>query len=244
MRLDKFLFNKYDLKSRTYAENLIKTGCVSVNGAIVTRTSLEVDDGDEVEVRADMGYASQGAYKLEEAFVRFGLDVKDKYCLDLGCSNGGFTDCLLRHGAGGVLAVDVAECALEGRLLESGKVTFLRANARELPNDIGPFDFVCSDLSFISVTYALGEIYRALKAGGEAVVLVKPQFELNRAALDKQGVVKTEKLRLAALNSVRDFAKNSGFEIVDTAIAPIRFENKNIEYLLRLAKRVADDCGA
>lgn len=236
MRLDKYILQKFNLKSRTYAENLIKTGGVSVNGAKVTRVALEVDDDDEIRIVDDKGYASQGAYKLEEAFSAFGLNVEGKDCLDLGCSNGGFTDCLSRHCAKSVLAVDVAECALDDKLLKSEKVKFLRANARALPNDIGYFDFVCSDLSFISLTYVLGQIFRVLKFGGEAVVLVKPQFELTRAALDKQGVVKSDSLRAEALGRVKVCAAEIGFEIVGEAMSPIRYENKNIEYLLYLKK--------
>ena len=236
MRLDKFILAKFNLKSRTYAENLILTNCVKVNGEIVSKPSFNVDENADVEIVEDEGYASQGAYKLEEAFRLFPIDVNGKNCIDIGCSNGGFTDSLLRHGVGKVLAVDVAECALSEKLLSSGKVEFLRANARELPIDGDSFDFACSDVSFISLTYILSEIYRILKPSGEAVVLVKPQFELTKSNLDKNGIVKNDKLRMKALTSIEEFAKAVGFVVLGKATSPIRYQNKNIEYLLYIKK--------
>ena len=236
MRLDKFIQQKFNLKSRTYAENLILTKCVKVNGTVIEKPSFNVDENDEVEIVKDEGYASQGAYKLEEAFKVFPLDVKNKFCIDIGCSNGGFSDCLLRHGARKILAVDVAECALSKDLLKSGKIEFLRANARELPLDSETLDFACSDVSFISLKYILGEIYRILKVGGEAVLLVKPQFELNKSALDKNGIVKNEKLRNSALEGVKEFALAVGFEILGVETSPVRYQNKNVEYLLYIKK--------
>lgn len=236
MRLDKYLQLKFNLKSRTYAENLVKTGKVFVNGKIAEKTSLDVCDADEISITQDENYASQGAYKLEKAFEEFHLDVTDKSCADIGCSNGGFTDCLLRHGARSVLAVDVAECALSQDLLSSGKVTFLRANARELPDSVEKVDFLCSDLSFISLKLVLSSMYGVLKKGGEAVLLVKPQFELDKKALNKNGIVQDEKLRQKALTQVLSYAQSTGFELISQTTSPIRYENKNVEYLIYLKK--------
>lgn len=236
MRLDKYLQEKFNLKSRTYAENLIKTGQVVVNGKTASKTGLDVDDTFDIRILQDNNYASQGAYKLEEAFDVFNLNVQNKSCVDLGCSNGGFTDCLLRHGAKNVLAIDVADCALEGFLLDSGKVTFLKANARELPDNLGEYDFVCGDLSFISQKHILPSVYKLLRGGAEAVMLKKPQFELDKSALNKNGIVSDEKLRKHAIELVKSYALESGFEILALATSPIRYENKNVEYLLHLKK--------
>lgn len=236
MRIDKYIQNKFNLKSRTYAENLIKTGSVLLRGKVVTKSSLDVGENDDIEIVNDENYASQGAYKLEKAFDDFSLDVNGKNCADIGCSNGGFTDCLLRHGAKHVLAVDVADCALDSKLLESGKVDFLKANARELPKILEKVDFLCSDVSFISLKYVLQSMFDLLKNGGEAVVLVKPQFELDKSALTKSGIVTDEKLRKRAVESVKSYAISVGFEILDLSISPIRYENKNVEYLLYLKK--------
>lgn len=236
MRIDKYIQDKFNLKSRTYAENLIKTGSVLLRGKVVTKSSLDVSENDDIEIVNDENYASQGAYKLEKAFDDFSLDVNGKNCADIGCSNGGFTDCLLRHGAKHVLAVDVADCALDSKLLESGKVDFLKANARELPKNLEKVDFLCSDVSFISLKYVLQSMFDLLKNGGEAVVLVKPQFELDKSALTKSGIVTDEKLRKRAVESVKSYAISVGFEILDLSISPIRYENKNVEYLLYLKK--------
>ena len=236
MRIDKYIQDKFNLKSRTYAENLIKTGSVLLRGKVVTKSSLDVGENDDIEIVNDENYASQGAYKLEKAFDDFSLDVNGKNCADIGCSNGGFTDCLLRHGAKHVLAVDVADCALDSKLLESGKVDFLKANARELPKNLEKVDFLCSDVSFISLKYVLQSMVDLLKNGGEAVVLVKPQFELDKSALTKSGIVTDEKLRKRAVESVKSYAISVGFEILDFSTSPIRYENKNVEYLLYLKK--------
>lgn len=236
MRIDKYIQDKFNLKSRTYAENLIKTGSVLLRGKVVTKSSLDVGENDDIEIVNDENYASQGAYKLEKAFDDFSLDVNGKNCADIGCSNGGFTDCLLRHGAKHVLAVDVADCALDSKLLESGKVDFLKANARELPKNLEKVDFLCSDVSFISLKYVLQSMFDLLKNGGEAVVLVKPQFELDKSALTKSGIVTDEKLQKRAVESVKSYAISVGFEILDLSISPIRYENKNVEYLLYLKK--------
>lgn len=236
MRIDKYIQDKFNLKSRTYAENLIKTGSVLLRGKVVAKSSLDVGENDDIEIVNDENYASQGAYKLEKAFDDFSLDVNGKNCADIGCSNGGFTDCLLRHGAKHVLAVDVADCVLDAKLLESGKVDFLKANARELPKNLEKVDFLCSDVSFISLKYVLQSMFDLLKNGGEAVVLVKPQFELDKSALTKSGIVTDEKLRKRAVESVKSYAISVGFEILDLSISPIRYENKNVEYLLYLKK--------
>lgn len=236
MRIDKYIQDKFNLKSRTYAENLIKTGSVLLRGKVVTKSSLDVGENDDIEIVNDENYASQGAYKLEKAFDDFSLDVNGKNCADIGCSNGGFTDCLLRHGAKHVLAVDVADCALDTKLLESGKVDFLKANARELPKNLEKVDFLSSDVSFISLKYVLQSMFDLLKNGGEAVVLVKPQFELDKSALTKSGIVTDEKLRKRAVESVKSYAISVGFEILDLSTSPIRYENKNVEYLLYLKK--------
>ena len=236
MRIDKYIQDKFNLKSRTYADNLIKTGRVLLSGKVVTKSSLDVGENDDIEIVNDENYASQGAYKLEKAFDDFSLDVNGKNCADIGCSNGGFTDCLLRHGAKHVLAVDVADCALDARLLESCKVEFLKANARELPKELEKVDFLCSDVSFISLKYVLQSMFNLLINGGEAVVLVKPQFELDKSALTKSGIVTDEKLRKRAVENVKSYAISDGFEILNLSTSPIRYENKNVEYLLYLKK--------
>ena len=117
MRLDKFLLEKFGLRSRTYAENLILRGQVTVQGKVVAKPSFSVTAEDDVRITADEDYASQGAYKLLEALRVFAISPKGLDCADIGCSNGGFTDVMLREGAAHVLAVDVGECALPEHML-------------------------------------------------------------------------------------------------------------------------------
>ena len=134
-----------------------------------------------------------------------------------------------------VLAVDVADCDLPDRILEDNRVTFLQCNARDLPIS-DKMDFVCSDVSFISLKHILPSIHKLLKVGGKAVVLIKPQFELDKSALSKKGIVLNEKDRQKAINYVKGYAISSGFEILGQSTSPIFYENKNIEYLLYLGK--------
>lgn len=237
MRLDKYLASAFSLRSRTYAENLLKRGAVTVDGRVETRPAFEIDENNPpaITILSDEDFASLGAYKLRKAFDEFPLSVEGADCADIGCSNGGFTDLMLREGARSVLAVDVGECVLDGRLLDSGKVTFLRANARELP-PLPEKDFVTVDVSFISVTLVLDSVFRLLKSGGKAVVLVKPQFELGRNALDKRGIVKNERLSASALALVKTVAADKGFAVLGETEIPRLFEGKNVEYLLLLSR--------
>lgn len=236
MRADKFIQQKFSLKSRTYAENLILTGRVLLNGKILLKPSADVSDDDDISIIADEGFASQGAYKLDAAIEGFKIDVGGLSCADIGCSNGGFSDVLLRRGAQKILAIDVGECALPKEMLASGQVTFLKANARALPASLEQVDFVCADLSFISLKLVLGEIFKLLKDGGKAVVLVKPQFELDKKSVSKSGLVTNEKYRRQAVDGIKAFASAMGFELRGEMISPIRYVDKNVEYLLFLTK--------
>ena len=225
------------IDSREKAKAIIMAGIVYVNNQKVDKAGFELKEGDVLEVRGKtLQYVSRGGLKLEKAMQEFPITLEGKICMDVGASTGGFTDCLLRHGAKHVLAVDVADCALDSKLLESGKVDFLKANARELPKNLEKVDFLCSDVSFISLKYVLQSMFDLLKNGGEAVVLVKPQFELDKSALTKSGIVTDEKLRKRAVESVKSYAISVGFEILDLSTSPIRYENKNVEYLLYLKK--------
>lgn len=237
MRLDVYLLRKFGLRSRTYAENLILRGLVTVNGKPVAKPSFDIDEarGDRAEILSDDGYASQGAYKLAEAKRVFGFDAAGLDCADIGCSNGGFTDFLLRCGAKSVLAVDVGECALPDALLADGRVTFLRANARELP-PAADKDFLTADLSFISLKLVLPAFFGLLKEGGRAVVLVKPQFEAGRGALNKKGIVLSEKDRTRAVEGVVAAAEECGFRKIGLTPSPVVYSDKNREYLLMLEK--------
>ena len=235
MRVDKYLVECKLVPSRTYAENLVLKGKIKVDGRVISKPSFDVKENMSVEIIEDEGYASQGAYKLLKAIDDFALDLRDMDTADIGCSNGGFTDVLLRNNVKSVLAVDVAECDLPDRILKNNRVKFMQCNARELPS-LDKKDFICSDVSFISLKYILPSIYNLLKVGGRAVVLIKPQFELDKSALSKKGIVLNEKDRQKAISYVKGYATACGFNLIGLSTAPIFYENKNIEYLLYLSK--------
>lgn len=235
MRLDVFLQREFSLRSRTYAENLILRGLVEVDGRVVKKPSFDVPEGCNTAILHDDNYASQGAYKLAEALRAFSIDLSGADCADIGCSNGGFTDLMLRREAKSVLAVDVGECALPESILADSRVTFLKANARELPPTKDK-DFLSADLSFISLTLVLPAFFGVLKEGGKAVLLVKPQFEAGRSALSKKGIVLSEKERAKAVEKVSSAAKCAGFKVLGSTPSPVMYEDKNREYLLLLEK--------
>ena len=162
MRVDKYLVENNLVPSRTYAENLVLKGKVKVDGRVITKPSFDTKENMSVEIVEDEGYASQGAYKLLQAIKDFSLNLKGLDTADIGCSNGGFTDVLLRNEVSSVLAVDVADCDLPDRILEDDRVTFLQCNARDLPIS-DKMDFVCSDVSFISLKHILPSIQKPIK---------------------------------------------------------------------------------
>lgn len=237
MRLDKYIQEKFNLKSRTYAENLILLQKVKVNDKICVKPSMQVDDTFIIDVDLSYDYASQGARKLLAAIETFHISIGEKSAIDLGCSNGGFCDVLLRNGAKSVLGIDVGDCVLPDNLLSDQRLSFLKANARELPDNLDETaDIVTGDLSFISLKLILPSVYKLLKDNGESVMLIKPQFEVGKSALSKDGIVLDEKDRKRAVEDVKSFAENIGFSVVGVVQSPVVYENKNKEYLIYLKK--------
>lgn len=236
MRLDLFLVENGLVDTRTRGLNLIKLGGVRVNGKVATKPSLTVDNLDKIEVDDIIKFASLGGLKLYEAITKFSI-TDFGVCVDLGASNGGFTDVLLRSGAEKVYAVDVGECALPDTLKNDSRVVVMdRTNAKTVPLDDESVDFISADLSFISITKVLPEIARLLKSGGRTVILIKPQFEVGKSNLTKTGIVKSEKVALKAVDKVINFACGVGLKKIDVTKIPELFQNKNTEYLVYLAK--------
>ena len=238
MRLDTFLSNKGMASSRSRAANLVELGRVTVNDKVVTKSSYEVKETDVVNITEDYD-ASLGGMKLSKALDDFGITVKDKICLDVGASNGGFTDILLKYGAKLVYALDVGECALPDYLKDNKSVVVMdRTNARFLNEDtfdIKP-DFAVIDVSFISLTLILASVASAMTKNYEMVALIKPQFECSKKDLSKKGILIDAKKREKAVNKVIDYAKGLGLSINGITEAPHPFKDKNQEYLLYLKK--------
>lgn len=237
MRLDNYLVSELGVETRSKALNLIKMGRVKVNGLVADKAGLEVGN-KTVELLQKMEYPSMGAYKLIKALDEFNVSVKDVVACDIGASNGGFSAVLLERGAKKVYAVDVGECALPLELVDDKRVIVKdRTNARTLTVEIlgESVDFITADVSFISLTSILQNISSILRVGGQAILLVKPQFEVGAKYLNKKGIVKDEKARITALKTVIESAEFNGFIAISNVTAPI-YDNKNIEYLLYLTK--------
>ena len=236
-RLDLLLVEKGLASSRTRAQALVMEGKVRVAGQVETKASRQVDETVEVEVETPQRFVSRGGEKLEGAFALWGdrLTAEGKDCLDVGSSTGGFTDCLLQHGAKSVMAVDVGTNQLAYKLRVDPRV-WVKENynarfmkAADLPRTP---QLAVTDVSFISLKLILPPIAEVLGAGGEIVALIKPQFEVGKGNAPG-GLVRDEKLRLEARDGIVAFAENElGLELCGLEESPIRGrEMGNIEYL-------------
>lgn len=240
-RIDVFLVENGYAKSRVRAKELIKNGKVTVNDKICSKASYEVKEHDEVDCEADdLMFVSRGGLKLSKAFDVFSIDVKDKVCADIGASTGGFTQCLLNHGARSVYAVDVGHGQLDESLLNDKRVlNYEGMNARCLDNkDFDPKpSFVSIDVSFISLELIISSVSSILSDDGEIVALVKPQFEAGREALNKKGIVKDKKIHEKVLRNVTAAFKKNGLFVCAAAFSAITGGDGNIEYLLHVSKQ-------
>ena len=240
-RLDLLVVARGLAASRTLAQALVMAGKVRVDGQVERKASRQVDEGADVEVEAPPRFVSRGGEKLEGAFALWGaagdfpLDVKGRTCLDVGSSTGGFTDCLLQHGASFVMAVDVGTNQLAYSLRTDPRV-WVRENfnARFMkPSDLPRVpDVAVTDVSFISLRLILPPIADVLAPGGRIVALIKPQFEVGRGNAPG-GLVRDESLRLAARDGIVRFASEElGLSLLGLAESPIRGrEMGNVEYL-------------
>lgn len=235
-RLDLLMVERGLADSREKAQRLIRAGEVLVDDVPAAKPGHEVPLDCHIRVRQPERFVGRGGLKLEEAFVRFPLlTAEGKICVDIGASTGGFTDCLLQHGAAQVFAVDVGKSQLHPRLAADPRVVVLDGcNARHLqPGDLpGPVDLAVTDVSFISLRLILPAIDRLLRPGGETVALIKPQFEAGRNEVEKGGVVRNPQTRQLVVERIRDFGVQSlGWQWLDFCPSPIRGPAGNVEYL-------------
>jgi 23S rRNA (cytidine1920-2'-O)/16S rRNA (cytidine1409-2'-O)-methyltransferase len=239
-RIDVLLVERGLAESRTKAQALVMAGAVVVGESRVDKPGALVDPGAAIRLKDDavpQRWVSRGALKLERALDVFPVDPRGRTCADLGASTGGFTDVLLQRGAAKVYAVDVGYGQLHPRLRADPRVVVReRENARRLSaSSLGePVDLVVGDLSFISLRLVLPAVKAILRPGGEAVLLVKPQFEVGKGEVGKGGVVRDEAKRRAALEAVKAAARALGFEAVGEAESPIEGPAGNREWLLAL----------
>jgi 23S rRNA (cytidine1920-2'-O)/16S rRNA (cytidine1409-2'-O)-methyltransferase len=238
VRLDAELVRRQLARSRDHAADLIARGDVFVGGQRASKPATQVQTDHAITVRDSGGHrwVSRGAHKLLGALAVFepaGLTVAGRRCLDAGASTGGFTEVLLSRGAREVLAVDVGYGQLAWSLQSDERVqVFDRTNVRELTTDTlgGPVDVVVSDLSFISLTVVLPALAGVCEQGGDMVLMVKPQFEVGRANLGKNGVVRDPALHAAAVHAVCTKAFELGWGTRALAPSPLPGPAGNVEY--------------
>lgn len=240
-RLDLLLVEAGVVGTRTKAQKLIKAGKVTVNGETVSKPAYAVGALGHARIRVDKGedYVSRGAYKLVGAFEAFrerGLaEPTGLQCLDIGASTGGFCDVLLRRGAKNVIALDVGHGQLDPRIAGDPRIIEMSGvNIRDVSADDLPYRprMIVSDVSFISLTYVIPVIARIAAPGAAVVLLVKPQFEVGRDGLGRNGIVESEELRLKALQDVTACAEREGLDVTATAPSPIEGTHGNAEWLL------------
>lgn len=239
-RVDLLLVEKGLATSRAQAQALVMAGAVVAGEARVDKPGQLVDPDLPLRVKegaAPRRYVSRGGLKLERALDAFGIDPRGRTCADLGASTGGFTDVLLQRGAARVYAVDVGYGQLHPRLRGDPRVVVReRENARFLTAESlpEPLDLVTGDLSFISLRLVLPAVKAILRRGGDAVLLVKPQFEVGKGEVGKGGVVRDPAKRRSALDQVEAFAREMGLEVRGEAESPIEGPAGNREWLLWL----------
>jgi len=234
-RLDLYLVARGLCPSRALAQRFIMAGQVFVAGQLVDKPATKVPEGAQVELKALPRYVSRGGDKLEAALAQFELSVAGKVCLDVGASTGGFSDCLLQHGAKKVYAVDVGKHQLHPRLRADLRVVVLeQLNARALSakHVPEPVDVLVCDVSFISLTKVLPAALSLLKHEGDVVALVKPQFEAGRKRVGRGGVVKDRHVHLDVLRCVAGFVRDhTAWWVTQAAFSPLRGPAGNVEFL-------------
>ena len=238
-RIDKLLVDQGLAESRTKAQAMIMAGVVLVDEQRVEKPSQQFDINSSIRVKGGddptSRYVGRGGLKLEAALHEFQIDVAGFVCLDVGASTGGFTDCLLRHGAQRVVAIDVGHNQIDWRLRNDSRVEVREGvNARYLqPEDFSEkFDLVVIDVSFISVTKVLPAIVPLLRESGAIITLVKPQFEVGKGEVGGGGIVRDAAKRLRAVEQVNAAAKALGLNVVNMIESPIQGAEGNVEYLV------------
>lgn len=234
-RIDKLLVDRGLVESRTKAQALVMAGAVLVDGQLVSKPSELFSPDVVIGIKGPTSrYVSRGGLKLEAALQRFQVNPAGMVCIDIGSSTGGFTDCLLQHGAKRVAAVDVGRNQLDWRLRIDPRVEVREGvNARYLkPEDFSEqFDLGVMDVSFISATKVLPAVVPLLKTSGFLVTLIKPQFEVGRGEVGKGGIVRDPAKHARVIEEVNQVARELGLEVVDVMASPIKGAEGNIEFL-------------
>ncbi len=240
IRLDSAVFERGFAPSREKAKALIMAGLVYVNNQKIDKAGTEIKEDDFVEVRGNtLKYVSRGGLKLEKALDSFPILLKGKICMDVGASTGGFTDCMLMNGALKVYSIDVGYGQLawklrcDERVINLEKTNFRYVTEEQIKDKI---DFSSVDVSFISLKHILPNLHRFLADDGQAVCLIKPQFEAGRDKVGKKGVVRDIDVHKEVVDAVFSLALQNGFSVEGLQFSPIKGPEGNIEYLIYLIK--------
>jgi len=236
-RIDVYMAENGLAESREKARALVIAGAVTVDGQVATKPANTVAEGQQVAVRGGDDFVSRGGHKLEKALDTFPIDLTGLTCIDVGASTGGFTDCMLQHGAVFVYAVDVGYGQLAWRLRQDDRVAVMeRTNARYLEPGMldRPASFASIDVSFISLRLILPALRRVLSPPFTVVALIKPQFEAGRGKVGKHGVVREAATHIEVIEGVLAAARAMGFAVRGLTYSPIKGPQGNIEYLVYL----------
>lgn len=243
-RIDKLLVDKEFFRTREKARAAIMSGIIFIGEQRIDKPGEMVNvDSDIIARHNEIPYVSRGGLKLKKAIDTFNLNLSDKIAADIGASTGGFTQCLLLHGAKKVYAIDVGYGQLAWELRNDERVVCMeRTNARYITpqhvNDI--IDIVTIDTSFISLKLILPAIQNILKDEGEIVCLVKPQFEAGKDEVGKKGVVRDATIHIQVITNIIDYALSNGLSVEGITFSPIKGPKGNIEFLLYLKRKASE----
>jgi 23S rRNA (cytidine1920-2'-O)/16S rRNA (cytidine1409-2'-O)-methyltransferase len=242
-RLDKLLVERGLVESRARAQALILAGQVLVSEQRVDKPGHAIDITAEIRIKGEtLRYVSRGGLKLDAALREFKIDATGKNCIDVGASTGGFTDCLLQHGAARIWAIDVGHNQLAWKLRQDPRVVTLEGvNARNLSSDRFPvrFDLATVDVSFISLDKIFPALRACLSEAADCIALIKPQFEVGKGEVGKGGIVTDPAKHRRVLNEVSDSATANGYFPIDLIVSPLLGAEGNREFLIHL--RLGDD---
>ena len=238
-RIDVALVSRGLAPTREKAARLLLAGAVLVDGRRVDKPGVLVAPGAELKVTARQKFVSRGGDKLAHALVAFGVEPKGRVCVDVGASTGGFTHCLLENGAARVYAVDVGQGQLDASLRADGRVVVMeKTNARQLAPDAfpDPPTLATLDISFISLEKVLAPVFNVLTTDGEAIALVKPQFEVGKGLVGKGGVVRDASHHKAVVARVARYCVLHGWHVRGVAVSPLKGPKGNREFFLHLTR--------
>jgi len=239
LRLDTWLVKQGVATDAGHAKVLIDQGLILVNGSIALTDNRMIANSDSVLLSTPARFVSRGGEKLEAALQAFGIELDGKRVLDVGASTGGFTDCVLQHGASEVTALDVGKSQLHDRLVRDLRVTVLDStNARSMTIAmVGDFDVIVADLSFISLSQVATALCEVLRPHGDMILLVKPQFEAEKSEVDKgAGVIRDSEIHQRTIAQVVQAFNSQGMKQSGLIESPLRGADGNTEFLLHLRR--------